>query len=193
MERRKFVIGLGALAAGGSAAIGSGAFTSASTGDRSVEVNVASDSSAFLQIYPSEGPNGNYAEENGDGELELNFDEDATGQFTGDGVNPGSEYTFDDVFRINNAGTQEVDVWVEHDIDGVSFYFGGDPDQSIEFDDWDGLFDDPESLNASAGGLEIGVEIIADDLDTEDLGDVEGSVTVAAGPAGGDSEVRSQD
>lgn len=110
MERRKFVVGLGSLAAGGAAAMSTGAFTSVQA-DRDIEVNVAGDADAFLQLDPSDGPNGAYAEQDGN-TLVINFDDDADTE-SGSGLNDDSSFIIRDVFDITNHGTQDVFVWIE--------------------------------------------------------------------------------
>jgi hypothetical protein len=112
MERRKFIAGLGSLTAAGAAGIGTGAFTTASA-DRTVNVNVASDSSGFVEITAQ---NSTYASGTSDGQLEINFNGDNLGIFPGDaeGLNPGSTFNFDDVFRIANiSGTGDMRVVIE--------------------------------------------------------------------------------
>ena len=52
MERRKFLIGMGSMAAGGAAAIGTGAVETIST-DRELSVDVAGDGAAFLGLDPN--------------------------------------------------------------------------------------------------------------------------------------------
>lgn len=94
MQRRKFVIGAGALFAGSAAAIGTGAFETMRTGDRTAEVKVASDSTAYVELHPES----QYAEETNDGKLRLFFN-DEQGIFDG-GVNPDSTYNFDEVFSV---------------------------------------------------------------------------------------------
>ena len=190
MERRKFVVGLGALAAGSSAAIGTGAFTSAETGERDVAVSTAADSGSFLAIYTSDSdtaaddpegtnPNGRYASETGDpGTIELHFNDDARGSFpTGDGVNPGSVYTFDDVFRIRNdaavnadpTGPTEVDVWLNApDIDGVEFYAEGDPEDRLEASEWS-QGGKKTNFNSGQSGLQVGVKIIEDEFSGDEV------------------------
>ncbi|WP_138006677.1 hypothetical protein [Halalkalirubrum salinum] len=177
MERRKFVIGLGALAAGSSAAVGTGAFTSASTGDRSVDVNVANDSAGFTALVPGE-KNGEYAEET-DGTLELNFngDADTPGYLDndGEGVNEDSVYTFDDVFVIRPVNVGSADIWLTtEDLAGVQFYAEDDEEDRLEEALWE-TGGTKTSYNESVGGLSVGVKIIEDELDSED---VEGSVTI---------------
>ena len=95
MERRKFVIGMGALATGSAAAVGTGAFNFARV-DRDVDVSVADDSSAFLGLESTS----DYAEER-EGDLVLAFDGSIDGQ-KGDGINSGAGFRFDDVFKISS-------------------------------------------------------------------------------------------
>jgi hypothetical protein len=118
MERRKFLIGAGSLAAGGAAALGSGAFTSVQA-DRSVDVTVAGDANAFLGLEPSSGANGNYATTE-DGKLAIQLDgSDNTPE--GNGVNNNAETIIKDVFRMRNQGTQRVYVYIEDTSDQVTF------------------------------------------------------------------------
>ncbi|WP_157884761.1 hypothetical protein [Halorubrum aethiopicum] len=87
MERRKFVIGVGSLAAGGAAATGTGAFTSAVV-PRSADVTVQNDSNAYLQLEAggARGVGDRIGQENG--ELYIDFDDEATGS----GVNDNARY-----------------------------------------------------------------------------------------------------
>lgn len=98
-SRRKFIAGLGVLASGSAAAVGTGAFTTASA-ERSIQVNVAADSSGYVGI----SANGPYASGTGDGQLELDFSSsNSQGSFgDGEGLNPDSEYNFDNVFQVAN-------------------------------------------------------------------------------------------
>ena len=112
MERRKFVIGLGSLAAGGAAAMGSGAFTSVEA-ERKIAMGVADDSDALLELEPTEEPNGDYATttsgQAGD-ILELNFDE-----VDGEGFNSDAETWICNIFTVANQGTQPVEVGFSND------------------------------------------------------------------------------
>jgi hypothetical protein len=111
VKRRKFLIGLGSLAAGTAAATGTGAFSQATVSGRNVNVAIAEDSEAFLGLDTTyEGlENSEYASETEDGELVLNFNGDTglpNGGFLNagaDGLNPNAEYYFDDVFAIEAA------------------------------------------------------------------------------------------
>jgi hypothetical protein len=98
MERRKFIIGAGALATGSSAAIGTGAFTSAEA-ERTVSVQVAGDESAWIGLEPES----KYAEINDDDALELDFTDHPDGAGWAnkeEGINPNATYEFEGVFSI---------------------------------------------------------------------------------------------
>lgn len=99
MRRRKFVAGLGALVSGSAAAVGTGAFTTASS-DRTMQVNVAADSSGYVGI----SANGPYASGTGSSQLELDFSSsNSQGVFgSGEGLNPNSEYNFENLFQVAN-------------------------------------------------------------------------------------------
>jgi hypothetical protein len=87
MDRRKFLIGLGSLAAGGAAASSTGAFTAARLG-RDADLNVTSDANALIQLAVggAEGAGQRVAYDNG--ELQVDFSENASGG----GVNDDSRY-----------------------------------------------------------------------------------------------------
>jgi len=105
MQRRNLLIGMGSLAAGGAATIGTGAFTSVEA-SRDVSVALASDSDAFLQLSARDP---NVAEESG-GTLGLDLSGDNS---IGDGLNPNATTNFLDVFRIGNQGQNPVAVRVD--------------------------------------------------------------------------------
>ncbi len=104
---------MGSLAAGSAAAMGTGAFETAEA-ERTAEVNVAADSSGFVEI---QALNDTYASGTSDGQLELDFNSDSDlGIFPGDaeGLNPDSTYNFGELFRISNiSGTGDMRVVIE--------------------------------------------------------------------------------
>jgi len=146
MERRKFVIGAGALATGSAAAVGTGAFSSVEA-ERSMSVTIADDSEAYLAFDTDLGssPDNNYeyAEINENGELEIEFAENSAGEAevsgrnpgNGLGVNPNAVTIFKDVFAINNRGTEPIEISVEfggnveENIGLNMYYVGDDPDE----------------------------------------------------------------
>ncbi|UWG50670.1 DUF1102 family protein [Halalkaliarchaeum sp. AArc-CO] len=124
MERRKLLIGMGSLAVGGAAAMGSGAFTSVEA-DRTVQVDVANDANAFLALEGKDTPNGNeyVANDGTSGTLTLDFSSTSEG---GNGLNQNGETIIRDLFEIHNQGTQEVVVGVTDLPDGMSIYADDD-------------------------------------------------------------------
>jgi len=110
MNRRQFVLGLGATAAGGGAALGTGAFTSVDA-DRTASVAVAEEDESYLRIVPSpntaKGACATQTSQSDGEQLELDFNNTIPGQDSV-GVGQSSVYEFDDVFRIENQGTQTV-------------------------------------------------------------------------------------
>lgn len=105
MQRRKFIVGLGALSAGGAAAMGTGAFSSV-IADRNITVEVVGDQNAYLRLVSQSA----YSSEGADGTLDVNFDANGEG---GQGLNNNADTAFTDVFRIENQGTNEVKVWID--------------------------------------------------------------------------------
>jgi hypothetical protein len=104
VRRRRVLTALGTAAAGGSAVLGTGAFTSVEA-DRSVDVSAADDTDALLALRPADGPNSALAETI-DGTLSL----DLSAADGGPGVNPDALTVFDDVFTVTNRGTDAVEL-----------------------------------------------------------------------------------
>jgi hypothetical protein len=114
MQRRKFIAGMGSLAAAGAAGIGTGAFTSVEA-DRTVDVEVADDSSAYLRIVAQDTPNGNeYVDDSGGTvSLDITGDDDSATNI-GSGLNDNATTIIDDILTIENQGTQGVYVGYTH-------------------------------------------------------------------------------
>jgi len=119
MERRKFVIGLGALVAGSGAAMGTGAFTQVNA-ERQISVSTAGDDAAYLGLLEN-NDFGSYAEEE-DGELTIDLD----------GVNLNSESLFQNIFSVqNNSPSGEIRVTIRKYDENGDLILGGD-DESGE-------------------------------------------------------------
>lgn len=140
MKRRGFISGIGAATVGAGGLFGTGAFTSVNA-DRTAQVEVAEEDSAYLAIFPSNGqPNGSFATDGGTSQnaVEIGFDfNDASGTASGSqGPGVDSTYIFDDVFRVANQGTQEVYVDLMSLNSVPLLDVGGDGDQgdvTLEF------------------------------------------------------------
>jgi hypothetical protein len=99
------MIGLGGLVAGGGALVGSGAFTSVQA-SRTVSVETADDSGAFLSLEPTTDPNGQeFADGSGD-TIEITIGDTS-------GVNLNAVTHIDNVFQVTNNGTQPVVLYFE--------------------------------------------------------------------------------
>jgi hypothetical protein len=108
MDRRKFLIGMGSLAAGGAAAMGTGAYDQVSA-ERQISVSVAKDNNAYLALDPSGSP---YASLNGDGEVVVDISNNGNG---GAGINPNGTTILLDVFEVQNQGPEPVIAYVNPD------------------------------------------------------------------------------
>ncbi|PSQ36242.1 hypothetical protein BRD08_05240, partial [Halobacteriales archaeon SW_10_66_29] len=114
MQRRKFLLGIGSAAAGGSALLGSGAFSRVES-QRDVTIQVAEDPNAYLGLKP----------------LETHEAHDDHGS----GVNSDSKTWFDGMFDICNQGKEDACISWEFGEDfemredaEVVFYYDGDSD-----------------------------------------------------------------
>lgn len=122
LNRRNVLIGLGTVAVGSGAALGSGAFTQVSA-QRTMDVAVAGDANAFLALEANAATSA-IDNAGGPSSNELQVDLSA-GSAPGDGVNDGANTTIgllDDItspsnvntagFTITNNGNDPVDVSV---------------------------------------------------------------------------------
>jgi hypothetical protein len=62
----------------------------------------------------------------------VGFNNDPGG---GNGLNPDSVNTFDDVFRVRNTGPESLNVRIEDSNDDLGFYFGEEPNDGTFGDD----------------------------------------------------------
>jgi hypothetical protein len=121
-NRRKFLAGLGALASGSAAAVGTGAFTSVSA-SRDITVDTAGDASAFLQFTRAEEDGGvtpnaqEYVTLPSDGAFAIDLadtnESAGAGETGGSGVNKDAVTIFDNLVDVTNNGTQEVNIGVD--------------------------------------------------------------------------------
>ena len=116
MERRKFVVGLGSLAAGGAAAIGTGAYSSGTVSGREASIEVVNDDNGLIGLHA--GSQTDLVYQNGAGKLTIDLS-----RAMGEGVNPdskfyiGEENTFPPAFSVVNQGSQDVELKVEYELE----------------------------------------------------------------------------
>jgi hypothetical protein len=154
MQRRKFLIGLGSLAAGGAAATGSGAF-SAMSASRESDINVTTDGNSLLALSP--GSWGGDRVYEADSELKIDFTSSQGGQ----GVNVNSVYQVGSVKYSGLTGLSEFeDTNGDAVPDSAPSTGGTSPSSNSAFDimnqdtapkevtiSWE--FDDPASVDGS--------------------------------------------
>lgn len=120
------IVGAVALAAA------TGAFTTV-TAERTMEVNVADDSAALLQLDPV---NEDYVSIDGStGQLVIDLDGSSGGAIgnNAQGLNPNANTTFNDMFSITNQGSETVDITISTTGDqsaSVYLYNGSDVSSS---------------------------------------------------------------
>lgn len=152
MQRRKFILGAGSLAAAGAAAMGTGAFTQVHA-ERKLKGKVVSDANAQVQILTDKGQNGEYAYINENtGELYLNFEN----------LNPDSHNVLGGVFEIKNGTGEKVDVTIENNV-SIS---GGDL-RFVHGDKPGGFLDNGNTVTLQVGNSDnvlVGVVIDLDDV-----------------------------
>ena len=172
MERRKFLIGLGALSAGGAAAVGTGAFDSVDA-DRTAEVNVAGDDSAYLALTGDD----DFVDDDSE-ESELTIDlGGARTEYGGEGFNDDAVTEVSGVFTIENQGTQDVE---------VGFVDVDDPKDSTNFEISDGDDAAGDTLeiegdqSLTPGGEPVDVKVTVDTTIDEDGQDQEVNIDIVA-------------
>jgi hypothetical protein len=211
IQRRKFLIGLGAVAAGSATVVGTGAFSSAAMPDRQVTVTVDDDASAQIALVPGDDPDVTLS---GSGELQLVLDGG-----DGEGVNIDAVYTWGDhdepstdhAFKIVNNDDQDYDdVVLTYEVDDDSWidnsttyndesfirftaYGSGDPDGywgSMKCPNNQLGTPNPVSKNLPTSGpvdFEVGQELyVVVDVDTTGVDatvddDLTGSLSIAVG------------
>ncbi|MBX0286116.1 hypothetical protein [Haloarcula salinisoli] len=87
MDRRKFLIGVGSVAAGGAVVSGTGAFTAARA-NRESTIGVTNDSDAFVALQVGDGLGADKRVHNDSGQLSIDFGKGAEGE----GVNEEARY-----------------------------------------------------------------------------------------------------
>ena len=142
MRRRNFLLGVSGTAIGGSALLGSGAFTRIES-QRRAKIEVARDPDAYLGLDGCpDSPNSSYTEIDENGHLAIEMSPENPTEGGGQGINSDSFTYFDNVFQVCNQGKEKVGIWIDDfktlDLDSeyddeptVEFYLDGDPDDSL--------------------------------------------------------------
>ena len=194
MKRRNFLYGVGGVSVGGSALLGTGAFSRVES-QRAVTIAVAQDPDAYLGLDKCNTPNGSYTslDEKGHLQVLMNPDNPTIGDTPlGSGINSNSRSQFDNVFQICNQGKETVcvhieddEAWPETDVGErrVELYLGNTPGVSVI--GVENAFPLPVGECVCVGVLTRSHGLVADDELLEDLdneiriiADVDGSCTL---------------
>ncbi|WP_435072866.1 hypothetical protein [Halorubrum sp. HHNYT27] len=103
-NRRKFIAGLGALATGSAAAMGTGAFSSVEA-NRQVSVDTAGDANAYLGLS---GDDEYVSDDTTEGELTIDLG--SPDELIGDGFNESAVTTVEEIITVTNQGSEGVRV-----------------------------------------------------------------------------------
>ena len=134
MQRRNFLIGVSSTAVGGSALLGTGAFSRVES-HRNVRIEVADDSEAYLGLVPLDTLNSqNYVSTDENGHLYIQIDGEGDQQNIdgndgpiGEGVNSNSYTYFDGMFDLCNNG--KADANIEYSLENATVLENSEPDE----------------------------------------------------------------
>lgn len=150
MNRRNALLGLGAIATGGGALFGSGAFSQVQA-DRAVSLSVTDDTSGLLGLSAN---NSDIANDSAGSGTELGI--------AASSLNPDATTRFDNAFDITNNATSGARL-VAHDgvsasgaISSIDLYLDGDVGNTVTADPWNA--GDYVTLNNGAT-LTVGIAI----------------------------------
>ncbi len=184
MKRRRFVVGVGGLASATSLTLGTGAFTSVDAARR-LTVETAGDNNALLAL--SQRGDGKRSIEDGSpervefslpglderlGDPDLGLGTDSVYEFDGDADESDDPAPTEGLLRIENRGTQRVNVYSDHETDSeleVELYDVADPDETA-------LRDDPVLLD-EGGFVDTGFRVRTFDAD---VGTFDETLTIVA-------------
>ena len=180
MERRKFVIGLGALTTGTAAAVGSGAFTAAQISDRDADIEVSADDEALIQLIPGnevaddeDGTVGDHRVGDENGQLFISFDDDEGGT----GINRNAYY------QVGSVDTDELGT-LRQGIDGGDFSGPNPLDDTLASDT--SIEDDPAFVIRNESDDTRLIELSYDETETPDENEATGILGMFAPEATGD-------
>ena len=121
MKRRKFMVGVGSLAAGGAAAMGTGAYKGANVeAERTVNVEFEGDTGAYLQLIPSSQFAETVSNDQGGTEGAGN----PVLQVQVERLNVNANTRLNEVFEVRNTTGHEVDLTITE----VPEFNGAQPD-----------------------------------------------------------------
>lgn len=165
MNRRNALLGIGAIATGGGALFGSGAFSQVEA-DRTVDVSLADDSSANLALKNGTGATSIIGSTTADGQSTIEFSES--------NLNADAKTTWNAALEVKNKGDQSVTLTASQtggtggSGNVFQLQYGGGPSN---------LIDNGTSLSANGGTVVLDIVI---DLTNGNETDIPSTVTFTA-------------
>ena len=170
LNRRNVLIGMGAIVAGGGAALGTGAFSSVEA-TRTVDVTTAGDADGLVGLNITNSA--------------LEGDEDDTIEFNLEDLNVDAVTRFDDAFEVTNNRDAEADtinLTIEDDDGEITTTDGADEGPGMYFE----TDTTPDDLNNIAGdGGSVTFDIVFNlegvtSTDDADNNEIPGEITITA-------------
>lgn len=84
-----------------------------------------------VELAPADGPNGQYAVLNDDGEIEIRISQ-VNPYADSSGISVGTVRTLPRIFTATNTGSTPVSVWITDDVDALQYVYGEKAVESIE-------------------------------------------------------------
>lgn len=173
MNRRNVLLGLGAIATGGGAMFGSGAFSQVSA-DRTVDITATGDGAALLQLSNGTGATGIVGKTNASGDAGNQVIE-----FSAGSLNSDATTTWNAALTVKNTGQDDVNFKIV-DGDGDSGTNGIGSGEELQFTTLGGTDLTGNTVTLTAGGGSIGVDVIVNLTGSNNDGNIPGSVTFQA-------------
>lgn len=188
MNRRNVLVGLGAVAVGGGAAFGSGAFSQVEA-ERTVNFDTSGDASALLGLTAGSGATGivstpTSTANNSNAAVDVvRFDETD--------INGDATTRFNRVIEVVNNGSDPVDFWIPGTDSNGNTISGLGPSSELDFENAGTSLvgtrsNDAVQLAASGNsGDRVEIDIVLDMTGANDAGDLPTTVTFTAETQGG--------
>jgi len=139
--------------------------TLASPLDEETDVDLHDD----IEMAPSDGPNGVYATLDDDEKIAIEITEErqeAAEWEGGSGVSDDSETQIDKIFDIIYTGEEESRVWLDKTEEGITFYTGDNPENSIEGESNNVSLEEGEVVSVG-----LFIDTTVDDHEVEEVSD----------------------
>ena len=161
MQRRKFIIGMGALASGTAAAVGSGAFSQI-TAERDFDLEIVTDDDAYLALEPGSGIEDMEEESAQDNDYVYTTGDADFVAFDVTALNSAADTVIENALEITNQSDRTQYVWAPGGVeegtgaDSVEVVYDG---TDITWNDSDKPRETPGTILESKEGGSVEIEV----------------------------------